>query len=116
MAQIPESSTPTRMIFIGESSLADGFGLVGFETLTGLAPQAIEKLLRRLIDERHNAFVVMDAATAGQDIPSIREIRAEGGRIVLSVVPALNRPDGFRDLMDPRLQTLLAHTNFTASE
>ncbi len=116
MPQIPDSSPPTRMIFIGESALADGFGLVGFETLTEMAPQAIEQLLRQLIDERLNAFVVMDAATAAQDIPAIREIRAEGGRIVLSVVPPLNRPDGFRDLMDPRLQTLLAHTNFTAGE
>ena len=32
MAQEPESGHTTRMLFLGDDTLADGFRLIGFET------------------------------------------------------------------------------------
>ncbi len=102
----------TRMIFMGESALTDGFRLVGFETYADPEPKAVEKLVRQLIARRENAFLVLDRKLAQQDIPAIRQVRREGGHILVTVVPPLAEPDCFHCQIDDRLQTLLRGSQF----
>lgn len=82
-------SRPTRMLFLGEDRLADGFRLIGFETHPNPGPDIVDRVLRDLSRAREKAFVVVDDAVMQQDIPSLRQVRHEGGRIVVIAVPAL---------------------------
>ena len=98
----------TRMIFMGEAPLADGFRLIGFETWPDPSVDQVERLVRELSAQRENAFLVIDQSLAAANLPSIQRIRKEGGHIVISAVPPLNNPDAFRPLIDDRLRTLFA--------
>jgi vacuolar-type H+-ATPase subunit F/Vma7 len=80
---------PTRMLFLGEDRLADGFRLIGFETLANPDSDLVDRTLRDLLRGREKAFVVVDDAVMQQEIPSLKRVRREGGRIVVIAVPAL---------------------------
>ncbi len=87
MAQMTEQST--RLLFLGEENLADGFRLIGFETYANPSLEEAERLLRDLRRSQVRAFVVVDDALMAQQIPSLQRILAEGGRIIVVAVPAL---------------------------
>jgi vacuolar-type H+-ATPase subunit F/Vma7 len=80
---------PTRMLFLGEDRLADGFRLIGFETHPNPDPELVDRTIRELLRGREKAFVVVDDAVMAQDIPSLKRVRREGGRIVVIAVPPL---------------------------
>lgn len=110
MAHTPEQSSRTRMIFMGEAPLADGFRLIGFEAWADPSLEEVEKLVREMIMRRQKAFLVVDRRIAEAELPSIQQVRREGGHIVVTPVPPLNRPDSFHLRIDDRLQTLFAAT------
>ncbi|NEX21224.1 ATPase [Thiorhodococcus mannitoliphagus] len=89
-ADIPQEQTqPTRMLFLGDDRLADGFRLIGFETHPNPSEQEAEQVFRDLLRQREKAFVIVDDALMHQRIPSLRRVLDEGGRIVVIAVPAL---------------------------
>lgn len=96
----------TRMLFLGEDRLADGFRLIGFETYPNPDPQDVDRILRDLQRQREKAFVVVDEAVMSQDIPNLRRVRREGGRIVVIAVPALNVPPKLTSEVAARLAAL----------
>lgn len=110
MAHNTEPTIGTRMIFMGESQLAHGFRLIGFETWADPSLDEVEKLVRELIVRRHNAFLVIDRRIAEAELPSIQRVRKEGGHIVVTPVPPLNQPDSFHLRIDDRLQAIFAAT------
>ena len=83
---------PTRLIFLGDESLADGFRLIGFETYPNPTSEAADRLLRDLGRRQQRAFVIVDDALMREDIPHLRQVRREGGRIIVIAVPRLNAP------------------------
>lgn len=89
MSETTAVGTPTQMLFLGEQALADGFRLIGFETHPDPSPEDVDKRLRELRRERARAFVVVDEALMQADIPALRQVRREGGRIVVIAVPGL---------------------------
>ena len=84
-----EQVQPTRMLFLGEDRLADGFRLIGFETYPSPSLAEAERLFRDLVRQREKAFVVVDDALMRAEIPSLQAVLREGGRIVVTAVPAL---------------------------
>jgi len=98
------------MIFMGETQLADGFRLIGFETWADPSFEEVEKLVREMIVRRQNAFLVIDRRIAEAELPSIQQVRREGGHIVVTPVPPLNQPDSFHLRIDDRLQSIFAAT------
>ncbi len=96
----------TRMLFIGEDRLAVGFQLIGFETHPNPEPHEIERLLRDLQRGREKAFIVVDDAVMNQDIPQLKQVLREGGRIVVIAVPALNAPPRLSSEVATRLTAL----------
>jgi vacuolar-type H+-ATPase subunit F/Vma7 len=87
--QTYDGEHPTRMLFLGEDRLADGFRLIGFETHPNPDPALVDRTIRDLLRGREKAFVVVDDAVMQQDIPSLKRVRREGGRIVVIAVPPL---------------------------
>jgi vacuolar-type H+-ATPase subunit F/Vma7 len=104
-------SRTTRMLFLGEDSLADGFRLIGFETFPNPAPEDVDRIFRELQRGRANAFVVVDNHIMESDVPSLRAVRREGGRIVVAAVPALNEPPRLSSDVATRLQAMFGSSN-----
>jgi len=100
-------ATPTRMLFLGDSALTDGFQLIGFETWPDPSVQQLEEVISELVNTRTNAFVVLDCRLAQQHARILERVRAEGGRIVVTEVPPLNEPDRFQSHIDRQLRSLL---------
>ncbi|MBK5968932.1 MULTISPECIES: V-type ATP synthase subunit F [Thiorhodovibrio] len=100
MSEAPSVSPQTQMLFLGEQALADGFRLIGFETHPDPSPDEVDQRLRALQRERARAFVIVDEDLMQAEIPALRQVRREGGRIVVIAVPRLQA--------DPRLQSDVA--------
>ena len=101
-----ETSHPTRMLFMGDESLADGFRLIGFETHPDPDPETVDRIVRDLVRGREKAFIVVDDRLMGSDIPNLERVRREGGRIVVISVPALNAPAELASEVADRLSAL----------
>ena len=101
-----EIARPTRMLFLGEESLADGFRLIGFEAHADPSPEEAERIVRDLSRTREKAFLVVDNRVMAADIPSLKRVRREGGRIVVVSVPPLAGPMRMSSEVADRLAAL----------
>lgn len=107
MNSVDEQVAPTRMIFMGEASLTDGFKLIGFETWADPTPDVLEQQLEQLIKQREKAFIILGHTLANCDSDLLKQVRSEGGHIIITQIPALADPDNFQCEIDDRLQVLL---------
>jgi vacuolar-type H+-ATPase subunit F/Vma7 len=105
-----DESTPTRMLFMGEAAVTEGFRLIGFETWADPTQRVLDELLETLLDNRQKAFIILGPALAGCDSPLLKRVRAEGGHIVVTQIPSLAAADNFQCEIDDRLQLLLGGT------
>jgi vacuolar-type H+-ATPase subunit F/Vma7 len=94
------------MLFLGEDRLADGFRLIGFETHPNPDPERVEQTLRELVRGREKAFVVVDDAVMALEVPSLKRVRREGGRIVVIAVPSLQDAPALNSEVALRLTAL----------
>ncbi len=101
-----EQGHPTRMLFLGEESLADGFRLIGFETHPNPTLEEADRVFRDLSRNREKAFVVVDDRVMAADIPHLKRVRREGGRILVIAVPLLNAPPVLSSEVSDRLTAL----------
>ena len=97
----------TRQVFLGEASLATGFRLAGFEVHPDADAAELDALLEQLQATRTPAFVVIDQQLAESGSRRLDAVRQEGGRILLTQVPSLARPETMRSAVDDRIQQLL---------
>ena len=111
-----ESGRPTRMLFLGEESLADGFRLIGFETYPNPTPEEADQVIRDLSRAREKAFVVVDDGVMAAEIPSLKRVRREGGRIVVIAVPLLSAPTRLASEVADRLAALFGSANLQSEK
>jgi vacuolar-type H+-ATPase subunit F/Vma7 len=116
MANENEPLRPTRLLFLGEASLADGFRLIGFETRPDPSPQEVDLLLRELCRNRQKAFVVVDDQLMRAGLPQLERVRNEGGRILVIAVPRLNAPPVLASEVADRLTALFGAVGTTPDE
>jgi len=88
----PAHGRPTRMLFLGDESLADGFRLIGFETFPDPTVSEVDHIFRGLQRGKENAFVIVDDRVMQSGAPELDAVRREGGRIVVVAVPVLKAP------------------------
>ncbi|MBN2886622.1 MAG: ATPase [Chromatiaceae bacterium] len=105
-----------RMLFLGDERLADGFRLIGFEAHADPDPRESERILRELSRARCKAFIIVDERVLAQDIPSLRRIRREGGRIVVIAVPPLNAEPRLASEVAERLNLLFGKTRHSGAD
>ena len=110
MTEHDSNAPSTRMIFMGDTALTDGFQLIGFETIADPSIEDMEQILRTLVEEKQNALVILDNRLADSDSEQLKRVRAEGGRIIVTKVPSLNDPDNFHFDVDDKVHTLLGET------
>ena len=99
----------TRLYFLGEAGLANGFRLAGFEVFPDADIQALEHLLQELRENRSPAFVILDYKLAESDSLLLQEIRDEGGRILITQVPPLSHGGQLRSKVDDHISQLLGN-------
>jgi vacuolar-type H+-ATPase subunit F/Vma7 len=105
--QALEEQHHTRMIVMGEAALADGLKLIGFETWIEPTVETMEQVLNELVEDRWKAFVILGRTLSREESPILKQLRSEGGRIVLTKVPPLNDPSRFHCDIDDQIQTLM---------
>jgi vacuolar-type H+-ATPase subunit F/Vma7 len=103
----------TRMVFLGDAVLGEGFRLIGFEVYPDPDEEQLDRVLGELVDSGQNAYVVVDQEFGKRHCPMLERIRAEGGRIVVSGVPPLHDPNRFHCALDERIETLLGNNPAT---
>ena len=97
----------TRLVFLGDASLATGFRLAGFQVYPDADVQQVDSVLAGLIAERSHAFVVLDETLARSGSKQVDAVRSEGGRILLTQVPPLTGSETMHSLIDDHIQQLL---------
>jgi vacuolar-type H+-ATPase subunit F/Vma7 len=97
----------TRMLFLGDAALTDGFQLIGFETWADPTAEKLDKVLEELLESKGNAFIILDTRLAESSSPMLERVRREGRRILITVVPPLNDPEGFRCDIDHQVNSLM---------
>ena len=102
-----QSSGNTRMLFLGDAALTNGFQLIGFETWADPAAEELERVLEELLSSKRNAIIILDTRLAESGSPMLERVRREGRRILITVVPPLNDPDGFRCDIDHQVNSMI---------
>ncbi len=111
------AARPTRQLFIGSHALADGFRLIGFETIVDPEPSQVNRILRDLHRGRESAFVVFDDAIMDWEMPMLAQLRREGGRIVMISLPPLEaHPPRLSSDVANRLEKLFGTGNLSPGE
>lgn len=111
-----EQGHTTRLLFLGEESLADGFRLIGFETHPNPAPEEVDRILRNLQRNQERALVIVDDAVMREDIPNLKRVRREGGRILVIAVPRLNESPVLASEVADRLATLFGQATLRSEQ
>jgi vacuolar-type H+-ATPase subunit F/Vma7 len=96
-----------RMLFFGEAALTEGFSLIGFETFPDATVEQLDRVLTELIQGRKTALVFIDQRIAKLESRMLPRVRKEGGRILVTEVPSLGRPDQFHSNIDDQVSALL---------
>lgn len=116
MTSEAEHGLRTRMLFLGDDSLADGFRLIGFEAYPNPEPDLVDQVFRDLIRTQSKAFAIVDDRLMAADIPALAQVRREGGRIVVVAVPPLKEPPVLASEVAARLQALFGTSTMTSRE
>ena len=101
----------TRMVFMGDAALTDGFRLIGFETWADPTVEQMERIMTELVQQKSSAFVILNNHLAESGSEVLQRVRAEGGRIIVTAIPPLNEPDNFHREIDDQVQSLLGAEN-----
>ncbi|MFZ5555518.1 MAG: V-type ATP synthase subunit F [Pseudomonadota bacterium] len=98
---------PTRLIAIGGAALMQGFSLIGAETYPDAGPEALERLLADLLRSEQKALLFLEHHLARSGGFWLNRVRSEGGRIVVTEIPSLARPDEYAPEVDRLVRRLL---------
>ncbi|MBP6809225.1 MAG: ATPase [Chromatiaceae bacterium] len=106
MASETNTGQVTRMLFLGDESLADGFRMIGFETHPDPSHEEVDQLFQDLIRRGDKAFAIVEETLMRAKIPGLERVRAEGGRIVVTAVPRLKGPHRLASDVADRLDAM----------
>lgn len=104
-----QSPHTTRMLFLGDDRLADGFRLIGFETFSNPDRETVDRVFRELLQARAKGFVIVDDQIMASDIKGLAAVRREGGRIVVVSVPRLDEPPQLASEVNDRLSAMFGN-------
>lgn len=102
-----DTARPARLIALGSAALMEGFALIGFETYPDPTPAALEDLLRDLLHGQQGALVMIEQGLVRNPGRQLARALREGARIVITEIPALQHPAGYRSRVDRLVQALL---------
>jgi len=96
-----------KILALGSAALMDGFALLGIETHADPEPARIESLLRELIRARERALIFMQQDLLETDIPTVAQLRLQGGSILICEIPSLQDAGDYRPQVDHLIKRVL---------
>lgn len=108
-----DETTPTRMIFMGSSSLADGFRLVGFEIWADPDLAQMESVLQAIRNNGEKAFVVLERELAESNSAILKRLQSEGGRVIITQIPPLHDTSRFHQRFDQQVEAMMGSSGLT---
>lgn len=96
-----------RLVALVGRPLAEGFGLLGFETVPDAGAADVEQVLGDMVRARETALVVLDQALARGEGPVLARVRREGGHIVVVEVPPLEAPADYEPPVEALVRRVL---------
>lgn len=94
------------MLFLGDDSVAAGFRLIGFEVFVDPTAVQVDEIFSELRRCRDKAFVIVDDAVMRSGAGNLKQIRDEGGRVVVVAVPGLADPPRLASEVADRLEAM----------
>ena len=89
-----------RLVVLGSAALTDGFSLIGAEAHPDADPAQVERVLEQLVKDGNPALVLLESALSREGGPWLDRLRNEGGRIVVTELPALPAPHDYAPAVD----------------
>jgi vacuolar-type H+-ATPase subunit F/Vma7 len=99
-----------KIIAMGSAALMDGFALLGIETHADATADEIDALLTRLSRARERALVFIQQDLMSADIPMVRQLRIQGGSILICEIPSLQAAGQYRPAVDQLITRVLGST------
>lgn len=106
----PEADKPLaggRLVVLGSAGLVEGFSLIGAEVHPDADSAKLEEVLGRLVKEGSEALVLLESGLAHAGGPWLNRLRNEGGRIVVTELPALSAPQDYAPAVDEVVRAVL---------
>lgn len=108
MASIaPAPSSTARLVVLGSAGLVNGFGLIGAEVHPDADQAQVERVLEELARSGDAALVLLETYLAHGQGSWLRQLRNEGGRIVITELPPLTAPQDYAPAVDEMVRALL---------
>jgi vacuolar-type H+-ATPase subunit F/Vma7 len=93
-----------KLIFMGSQALAEGFALLGFETINNATTATVETVLAKLLSDKAQALIFLEAHLAAKPGPIFLQARTQASGIIITEIPSLNQPENYR----PPVEDLVA--------
>ncbi len=96
-----------RLVVLGSAGLAEGFSLIGAEVYPDADADRVETVLEQLVKDGSQALVLLEAGLGHAGGQWLNRLRNEGGRIVVTELPALSAPRDYAPAVDDVVRAVL---------
>ena len=93
-----------KLLFMGSQALAEGFALLGFETIGNATVETVETVLAQLLNDKARALIFLEDNLTAKPGPRFLQARTQAAGIIITEIPSLNRPENYR----PPVEDLVA--------
>ncbi len=100
-------SASGRLVVLGSAGLTEGFSLIGAEVYPDADAATVERVLAELARAGAAALVLLESHLAHAGGPWLNRLRNEGGRIVVTELPALAAPEAYAPAVDEVVRAVL---------
>lgn len=92
---------------LGSAGLTEGFSLIGAEVYPEADQATVEQVLEGLVKEGAEALVLLETGLAHGTGHWLMRLRNEGGRILVTELPALSAPQDYTPAVDEIVRSVL---------
>jgi vacuolar-type H+-ATPase subunit F/Vma7 len=96
-----------RLLVLGSAGLTDGFSLIGAEVYPDADQATVERVLEDLVKQGAEALVLLETGLAHGSGHWLNRLRNEGGRILVTELPALSAPQDYTPAVDEIVRNVL---------
>jgi len=97
----------TRMVAMGSRPLMEGFSLLGFEIWPNASVEDLDRVLTEIIDADQKALILLETYLSRSPLSKLSYVRTNGGRIIVTEVPALNASDQYHPYVEDLVTQVL---------
>jgi vacuolar-type H+-ATPase subunit F/Vma7 len=94
-------------VVLGSAGLTEGFSLIGAEVYPRADQATVEQVLENLVKQGAEALVLLETTLAHGDGHWLNRLRNEGGRILVTELPALHAPQDYTPAVDEIVRNVL---------